>query len=480
MIQNEEDVNCPFRAFLPPGKSSFIVPVPRSYCNKKFYFSDLSLVPDYYSQQAASYGQDLKEELDSAVDGYSLYLTLGLNADKIFTFKYDQDQKASTPKTINEFIKDVNGYFETNKPPGMTRSPLFFDWIDTELGEGGADTIMDVVKATGNLYYNQDFDEAVHGDQLPPSVADLPNVNTTLFPSDVQLENVRDRIRLRMHLAPAMKATFSTDAQLKAMGFTETEYGPRIGRNQLVVENRDNKYKIMEASVPPFMIYKWGTALTKLTLAPISETWVSPVVNIVGLKKRDEKKNAKLAVEIEKAVKQCSAWSNWDLSASYNANSTTFHFKFPNNTNVRATLNVSAALGQRTGYGLVRQIDSRSTPEARPDQKDITDNEKMSRALAFDTGVVIVSLDHRSSNTTAGINSQFMAFLHPTASGTLDSNYCSVPTTMDIPRHMTGSGSEIPVNFLLSRFNEANSLTGLVWKTGAYVYGVLRGTNSRV
>jgi hypothetical protein len=34
MIQNEEDVNCPFRAFLPPGKSSFIVPVPRMLCEK--------------------------------------------------------------------------------------------------------------------------------------------------------------------------------------------------------------------------------------------------------------------------------------------------------------------------------------------------------------------------------------------------------------------------------------------------------------
>ncbi len=141
-------------------------------------------MPDYFSTQAATYGQDLEEELDSPVDNYSLYMTLAFKVDRLFDNKrYDQESsKGSTPtKTIGELMTDVNNYFETNKPAGMVRTPLFFDWIDTDLLEASKDTMSDVIKVSGNLYYDEPFEETKHGNKLPPSVSNMAGINTTLF-----------------------------------------------------------------------------------------------------------------------------------------------------------------------------------------------------------------------------------------------------------------------------------------------------------
>ena len=474
-----QDVKCPFRVHVPAGESLFSVAVPQSYCDRSFYFSKLSLMPDYFSTQAATYGQDLEEELDSPVDNYSLYITLAFNVDRLFDSKrYDQElSKGSTPtRTIGELMTDINNYFETNKPAGMVRTPLFFDWIDTDLLEASKDSMSDVIKVTGNLYYDEPFEETKHGNRLPPSVSNMAGVNTTLFPSNLNTEDMQDRIRIRMHLAPACRVVFSTDAQLSAMGFTKDELGVRVGRRPLVLANSKRTYAVMQASDSPLFETEWtGPPYTKVHVTPFKDTWVSPEIKFNNFKRRDEQKNARLAEEVQKVIDKFALWSNWDLNFKYTSSNYTFVFNFPNNDAVRARLYVTPALAFRLGYGLVRHIDATSRPETKPEVTDIKELTKMALALVFDTGLVVVSLNNSSSNTTSNIDNLFMADLDPQPPGVLKMIGCDPTSLVQVPSYMTGSGASAAVSFVLSRFNEQGKPEPFAWKTGGYVNGVLTG-----
>ena len=471
-----QDVKCPFRVRVPAGESTFTVPVPQSYCDRSFYFSKLTLSPDYFNQQAANFNQDLDEELDSTVDDFSLYMTIGFNVDKLYDKRYDQDQKENTPRTIGALIKDINNYFEVNKPTGMIRSPFFLDWTDIDL-QDSVDSVESVVKATGDIYYDEAYDEAKHGNVLPPSVADLPGVNNTLFPSGLTANDpTRDKIRIRMHCAPQTKATFSTNSQLRNMGFTEEDIGRRVARRPIVVKNPDEEYAVLQASQPPDLAYSWIPAsLTKLSVLPLSETWVSPEVDFTKLRRKDERINTSLAIYIKKAVDMVAAWSNWNFSFFYNSDST-FQFGFPNNVNARATMHMTPSLAMRMGYGLNRQITSSSVPQPVPEMRDIKESERMSLALVYDTGLVVVSLSKSSSNTTSNIDNQFMASLEPEPPGVLKMAYnCESTSLVQVPFHKTGSCASAFVTFDLSRFNEAGIPIPFAWKTGAYVNGTFTG-----
>ena len=127
------------------------------------------------------------------------------------------------------------------------------------------------------------------------------------------------------------------------------------------------------------------------------------------------------------------------------------------------------------GYDAKDKIAQDDVPNPRPDTIDVKEAGELSRTLAFDTGLVIVEVENIASNTTSGINNQFMASLYPNESGILTlSSTCYSPPTIKIPSFMTGS-SVVPVTFRLSRFIQDHVLTPLVWKTGAFVNGELRG-----
>lgn len=467
-----DKVGCPFQIQIPAGTSTFEIQVPRIFCDRKFYFSKLSLVPEYFSQQAYLYNQDLEEELESSVSGYHMYATLRFDRDTLYPVTNVYDQNATTARKINTFLKEINDFFEVQRPAGVTRSPLFFDWIDTLFADSEDDYTMYVTNLAATYYDEEEFSER-HLNFVPPSVRTLPRVNNTLYPENVQPEEIADRIRIRLHLAPEMKAVFSTDAQLKAMGFTPEDYGKRVGRNQFIIENKSYDWLVLEASEPPFGNYIWTTPLTKLYVQPTGNQWLSRVEEFQNLTIEDDKKNASVAKEMEKAVKQISETSNWNFSFVFDATENKFKFGFPNNENVRATLYVTEALALRLGYGMTRSIEATSIPQAKLEIKDVQESSKMALALVYDTGLTIVSIKDSSSNTTSNIDNQFMASMEPESPGILRMNPCDTTVSAYVPYHKTGSGPWANIKFELFRFNEQGLPVPFAWTIMSKMNGVL-------
>lgn len=467
-----DQVGCPFRIHLPAGASTFEVEVPRVFSDRKFHFSKLILSPDYFSQQAAYYDQDLDEDLQAHVNGYHMYATLRFSKDALFPAEQFV-QSITTAKTIDTLLRDINNYFEVNKPTGMTRSPLFFDWIDQQL-EDAEDDLTEAVQELALTYYDTEFDPSVHGNALPPSVRDLPRVNNTVYPEKIPMENVADRIRIRLHLSPEMSATFSTDVQLKTMGFSTDDYGKRSGKNRFLIKNETDDYLVLTASNPPFGSYTWSTnTLTRVQVAPTSDTWISHVYEFDNLTVENDKSNALVAKEIAAGMKKIADWSNWTFSSLYDDAEHLFQFGFPVNDNLRATLYVSEPLALRLGYGMVRSIESHNQPKPKLEVRDIKESTKMALALAYDTGLVIVSVKDSSSNTTSNIDNQFMASLEPEHPGVLKMIPCESTVGVFVPYHKTGSGPYANIKFELFRFNEAGHPIEFAWKTGAFLNGVL-------
>lgn len=468
-----DDVGCPFQIKIPAGTSTFDVAVPRMFCDRKFHFSKLILSPDYFSQQAAFYNQDLEEDLESTVNGYHMYATLRFSKDVLFPAE-QFDQSKTTARTIETLIREINNYFEVNKPTGMSRSPLFFDWIDTQFVDDTEDDYTEVVQGLALTYYDTEFTQALHGNAIPPSVRDLPQVNNAVYPGKVPIEEVADRIRIRLHLAPEMMATLSTDVQLKSMGFSVEDYGKRSGKNRIVVKNETDEYYVLTASNPPFNAYTWSAnTLTKMQVAPISDTWISHVYEFTNLTIRNDKSNTLVAKEITDGVNNIAKWSNWNFSFRYDVTDHKFKFGFPNNSDLRATLYVSQALALRMGYGMVRSIESQSEPQSILEIRDIKESSKMALALVLDTGLVIVSVKDLSSNTTSNIENQFMASLEPKHPGILKMKACETNVGVFVPYYKTGSGAYSNIQFELFRFNEHGQPIKFAWKIGATVMGVL-------
>jgi hypothetical protein len=165
---------------------------------------------------------------------------------------------------------------------------------------------------------------------------------------------------------------------------------------------------------------------------------------------------------------------------SYNSQAKKFRFTFPtNDTLVKATLLVPTDLAERLGFGLVTDISEKNKEgEHVEDEFDITKTETRSRALAYDTGMIVVSYDGTRSISMAGIYEQFMCSLYPTAAGAYEMSLlesCFTPISMELPQFHNTANALVPVTFKLSRFLDDDRLVALDWKNGAFVSGLLCG-----
>ena len=104
-----------------------------------------------------------------------------------------------------------------------------------------------------------------------------------------------------------------------------------------------------------------------------------------------------------------------------------------------------------------------------PDEVNIKDVEKTARILVYDVGMLVISLDQRSSQQTHQFTNTYMALLEPEFSGILKS-----PLLMDMP-FVPVSQFRKELTFVLTRFSESNQPMPLDWKVGAFVRGMLVG-----
>ena len=463
------NVHCPFRLAVPEGTSTFTLMIPREFVQERqFYFADLSLAPNYYNTKSAQDNMDTDQELDSTTM-HQMYITSLSDQQKLFADVYELKQMM----TIPNYVKEVNAFFENHKPEGIKHSIIFYDWIDTAQAESGMD-LDEYIQQFAPMLYDEKYDPTKHYNALPISVRELTKsypVNNYLYPTKKDPELVK-RLRWRLWSGPNTWNEYSTDVQLKAMGFSEEQIGNRGVRRKFIFDNIYVRYDMMQAE--SYASESFPSASAKVKVQVRDETFVSDPITFTTTV-RDSLDNKKIEAAVKNALAITCQISNYNLTFTYKEDTKTFKFGFPNNANLKLTLNVNIDLATLLGYDAKDKIAQDDVPNPRPDTIDVKEAGELSRTLAFDTGLVIVEVENIASNTTSGINNQFMASLYPNESGILTlSSTCYSPPTIKIPSFMTGS-SMVPVTFRLSRFIQDHVLTPLVWKTGAFVNGELRG-----
>jgi hypothetical protein len=322
-----------------------------------------------------------------------------------------------------------------------------------------------------DVYYGVAYEETLHDNALPPSVKNVTGANNFLYPTAVSQIELSD-VRVRMTLAPNTKVTFSTDKQLSSMGFSDAQIGDRKGKKQFVFENLSTSdYLTIQAENQP--LAKLLVTTLSLRIYPASENVVSLTEQFVVTQKQ-LRKNSELVKVISKALDNLSTATNLKFNLTYAAPQ--FSLSFPENTNINASLNVPVDLAFRLGYGFVTQIKNTSVAEPKPDRFDTSNTATKARALVYDTGQVIVTMENTSSNLNSVTGDIVVATLYPTPQGSLEMLTSFLPRPMvKLPFFASGT-STIPVTFRLSRFNDDETLMPFVWKTGAYLSGTLRGT----
>jgi len=466
-----EDVHVPFRINVPSGHSKFSVPIPTSYSNRKFFFSDLVVVPDFYNTEAEEFGLDVDAELEQ-VTHYKLNVT-GTLGDKLWkeeTFNLD-----TSIKKINGAVVSLNNWFETNKPDGLEHLGHFWDW--TDIRYDGKMNLERWIRRWAIIYYGQPYDEKKHFDALPLSARSIPSCNNYLFPTELT-DVLVDHLRFRMWIAPDATVLYSTDGHLKCLGFSANQIPARGGANRFHFLNRENRFLVIPAEDQPVIDIPSSVTQLRIAMATTESAFVSTTFS-VGIKFKDTFKNLNFAKIVQIGLRRIALINNLQTAITYDDKLMKFTFHFPDNDQINLTINLPTELAKRLGFGIVGVIrKDKATGEAVSDVPNVEHTEKKARALAYDTGMIVVSDDLTTSNLTAGINELFMAALFPTPTGSLtfsERAFHFEPAAMKLPVMMTGGPGVFTAVFKLSRFIEPNEMVNLVWGTGAFISGVLRG-----
>ena len=479
----------PFQEEVPSGSSSFTLTVPRHYilvggqqssssASKKrdFFFSEFNLIPSFYSQRAAQFGLDSESELSKAVK-LELRFSHTFNKENLYKLeggteiKFDQNKKAYQ---VDTFMQAVNEFFEVNKPEGVTHAPCFFDWISTEWTRPDPARY---VPAHAELYYNdaepgkQDLQEFVGA--LENSAKNVKGANNFLFPDMAfESEALRETIRIRLNVAPLTKMLFSTDTLLFQLGFTKAQCGVRSDYNRIVFENDSaTEFKSFVGRNPPAV----NLTVTTTTILPkATQDRSASEARVIETTMATFMQNDELAVLLQTVFSELSRQSNVTLKLHYSPDDRKFEIVFPQNPNISTVILCDLDLGERLGYGPVTRITQNLTPVTRSEQSLAVDAEARSRALAFDTGMLLATLDGATAQHTDALEEPLLATLLPTESGTFAMRFDRMLRSFQLPTTFMGNG-HFPLKINLWTLINGSKKVPLNWKVDVTVGGILEG-----
>ena len=468
------DIFVPFKSPVPAGHSTFEIPVPRTFLNRTFSFDNLMLIPDLYTDQAAEYDLETDEEMKQVLS-FEMYIKVDFDPRNLFY----PGQFVGSAGTINasRLCKNANIFIESKKPVGTKHMGGFFDWIDLRFNNVEGEGFDEYMQSMAIVFYGVPYDASVHYNSLPQSARSVKGSNNYLFPTE-RSEDLAENIRFRLWIAPNTQIYFSTSGHLFTMGFTAHQIGSRKGRNQFIMQN-DSKMAFLPITAEDVTTFKLKDKATDFKMhLEILEPYFISESNYVGLTRREAMKNENFETAIKNTLVQFEDQCNLQFGFSYEPTEKKFSFSFPQNIimkNMRFVL--VPELSERLGFDLNTDIGENNRVGKTVENINTKETENRARALAHDTGIIIVSDFHSGSISTSGINEKYMGALYPTETGTMVIHFnevCNPKPTMTL-RDDIMTPSVIPITFLLSKFLEKNKLVNLIWRESFTMMGTLRG-----
>ena len=483
------DVATHFRVSIPSGQATFTVQVPQHHLQdtrRRFSFNQLHLTPDFYSLEAEKLALDADPQLDKIIERDAAIKLTYANVKLAYGAHFERGNAITS--TL-EMLAEINAHFESKKPDYAITTPLFIDWMDTSLHTTNEPSIY--VPVQDQVYYNEDFDERKHADFLPESVRELKGVNNYLPP--ISDKNPPDpvtlsRIRLRFWMAPYTRAVFSnTYAFVHEFGFTNLPtLGTAVNRQTHLLNDKPYWLPVMVAEEAPTLVM--AKVPFKMAARAVKDTVLSKIKHI-AIVERDWLDNTKLAETLVEAFNQTSRSLNTVLSIAFDTQDNTFKLTLPDSTNLQVQVVCDASFAHRLGFGYETLIVKGMKAEPQKDRFSNQDAQKRAAAVVYDTGPIVCTLDHVSSNTTSGSLYQTMAALYPRSSGTLSMPMigcqCATMTSMTVGADQlmvntyTGA-TTVPVTFRLLRIYDDQNITDFSWKSNAVIYGVFQGVCPRL
>ena len=549
----------PFVEKVDSGKSSFNVVVPRSYCtdfkrdvsgnekvrHREFFFSELNIVPGYFSRKAFELGVEADAE-DRKAGGpteeyllkYSVIARSALYFDLQSSSRQEKFQRTRRETKTDDTVRVINSFFEDSKPPDINSTPFFIDWIDVswmkedtivkvekseaeedmdttvfydpndvfdeqvppepvastsagtkeagkeekkkeevkkaavskDLVQGTKEFFEFYVDSNAEIYYDEPYNESTHHNALPESAKKLPGVNNFKLPSD--LDEI-ETVRLRIHIAPMTLVHFSSNTLLEDLGFTADNYGGKEGRRYHLNNSGVSGYlTVVAKNVPRETIQAMPVTFF---CTRVMEYYYSPYIKVV-INEEEFKSNAKVLAQVQNALKDLNKKTNLTVSLKYTENEKKFKFTLPNKRLV-VSVHCDSRLADRLGYGPVSVIAHGTDPMAAVEKDSKIDADALSRALVWDTGMAIVTMDSSSAINTIGLSGQLMATLLPKdPPGILQMNFNSQDEEAAARAPSTVSSQEmVPLKFNIYTMGKNSSVVPLQWPVNCYVGGVLRG-----
>ena len=472
-------VSCPFQTYLSAGRNKFKVSIPKKLLScsfkhqevkRKFYFSNLRLVPDFYNRDAYLYKFDTAEDLNLKLDyDFGLFYDF---ANDLYPDELDFHKQDTAG--IQTLLTDANRWSVTIKPTNVLKPPFVLDWIDLEVFEQmsqqadlatrESDILREYMDAAALDYYGEELSDERHADRLPASLKTIPHVNNYLFPT-ADDSDVLERLRVRIAVAPNTKVSFSSKRMLQTLGFNVEQ---RTGQRFVFPNYKSEHYEYFVADTFPNVQAKMETG--KIAVQPAAPAYYS--MRSVGFSIKEKRDNELLHQSFKTFLENLSKDTNIEFSIDYNKLSGLFSFRWPNNPNITVKLVGEAELFERLGFGLVTDIDKNSVAT----KFVVGEKESAAKAnvLCFDTGHVVVTCPNTSSNLTSISNNEYLASLLPMGSGILEMPPLQSDFSSVVPPSFEG-GESVQFKCHLWKFDDAGNMVPFNWLTGSFISGVLRG-----
>jgi hypothetical protein len=335
----------------------------------------------------------------------------------------------------------------------MKKCPLFFDWTNLRIDNSEVDYSVAEAKLYHPVWFNETFSLEEHGNSLHDSLKKMQGVNHLKYPKKGAFSMAQmneEKFRIRLFVAPFVKVTFSVLGPLQELGFTASQFGEQNAKQQITIINYEAFYTKFTALVAPKI--ELTSAVCTVNIYP-AETLANSFYRTLEILAKDYKNNATLATQLNAKIQECADELNVNFSLKYDKSEKKFLFSFPSSKDhiVLSLFLQKPELSLRMGYFHTNLIQKESEAhEVKDGRSDVSETEAFNKckALCFDTGIILCTLDQMSSNMTSGVLDVCLASLFPHNSGIMQmARYSSCPPPGVVLTSFSGSSVMVPFTF---------------------------------